>query len=68
MEEIILKVDGMMCAGCEKRVENVVSKIENIQSVKADHENGKVTIQVNGIADIKKIKSAIEDLDYKVIE
>lgn len=66
MQDIVLKVNGMMCSGCEKRVQNVVSSIENVQEVKADHEKGTVTIKVDENANIDAIKSAIRDLDYEV--
>ena len=68
MNEIVLKVSGMMCQGCENRVQNVVSQIENVESVKANHQEGKVTIKTKGEVDIKQIKNTIEELDYKVEE
>ena len=30
MEEIVLTVKGMMCTGCENRVQNVVSKLKTL--------------------------------------
>ncbi|MBR3134032.1 MAG: heavy-metal-associated domain-containing protein [Clostridia bacterium] len=66
MQDIVLKVNGMMCSGCEKRVQNVVSSIENVKEVKADHEKGTVTIKVDVNVNIDEIKSAIRDLEYEV--
>ena len=66
MKETVLRVNGMMCAGCEKRVQNVVSNIENVVDVKADHEKGTVTIKSNENVNVDEIKSAIRDLDYEV--
>ena len=39
MEEIILKVEGMHCSGCENRVKSALSQIDGIESVEASHED-----------------------------
>ena len=31
MKEIVLKVNGMMCGGCENRVKNVVQNIDGVE-------------------------------------
>ena len=36
MKEIKLKINGMMCAGCENRVKSAVSLIEGVEKVDAD--------------------------------
>lgn len=66
MEETIIKVEGMMCTGCENRIQNAVSEIKGVESVKADHEKG--IVEVKGTADIKEIKEAIEDIGFEVKE
>ena len=66
MEETIIKVEGMMCTGCENRIQNAVSEIKGVESVKADHEKG--IVEVKGIADIKEVKQAIEDIGFEVKE
>lgn len=66
MEETIIKVEGMMCTGCENRIQNAVSEIKGVESVKADHEKG--IVEVKGTADIKEVKQAIEDIGFEVKE
>mgnify|MGYP005771120423 CR=1 FL=1 len=66
MEETIIKVEGMMCTGCENRIQNAVSEIKGVESVKADHEKG--IVEVKGTADIKEVKEAIEDIGFEVKE
>ena len=66
MEETIIKVEGMMCTGCENRIQNAVSEIKGVESVKADHEKG--IVEVKGTSDIKEIKEAIEDIGFEVKE
>ena len=66
MKETIIKVEGMMCTGCENRIQNAVSEIKGVESVKADHEKG--IVEVKGTADIKEVKQAIEDIGFEVKE
>lgn len=66
MKEIVLEVTGMMCSGCENRVQNVIKQIDGIEEVKADFKLGKVIIKVNKEVDINFISQQIEDLGYEV--
>lgn len=67
MKEIILNVEGMMCTGCENRIVNAVSTIEGVESVKANHETGKVTITAEEDK-IEEIKNKINDIGFTVKE
>ena len=66
MKEIILKVEGMVCGGCEKRVENILSSLEGIETVEASHEENMVKIKLNKDLNIDLIKEKIEDLGFEV--
>ncbi|MCI9177134.1 MAG: heavy-metal-associated domain-containing protein [Clostridia bacterium] len=68
MEEITLKVEGMMCRGCEKRIENAVANIEGVEKVVANHENRTVTIIKDQKVELKVIKEKIEDIGFEVKE
>ena len=39
-------ITGMHCAACVKRVENVVSKVEGVESVKVNLERGALNIKM----------------------
>ena len=67
MEEIILNVEGMMCGGCEKRIENAVANIEGVEKVVANHENGTVIVTASKNIDLGQIKEKIEDIGFKVV-
>lgn len=67
MEEINLKVEGMECAGCEKRIQNAVSNIKGVEEVKATHENGTVVVTAKKGVDIEEVKNKINDLGFEVI-
>ena len=58
-----LKVDGMTCGGCERRVVANVGEVEGILAVEADAELGQVRVAIQKdnqelkVAAIEKIKS-----------
>lgn len=68
MKELILKVEGMHCSGCENRVKNSLSLIDGIEYVNANHEDGTVIIKLSEEVSLNEIKEAIEDLGFKVKE
>ena len=68
MKEIILKVEGMMCNGCETRVQNTLGNIEGIKEVNASHTNKTVKVILEKDVSINLLKEKIEDLGYEVVE
>ncbi len=66
MQEIIFKVEGMTCEGCERRLQNVLMDIDGVEKAKASHIEKNVKITLNKDVDINTLKEAIEDLDFKV--
>lgn len=68
MKELKLKVEGMVCEGCENRVKSAVSLMDGVENVDANHNTGIVTVNLKEDLDIAKIKEKIEDLGYDVIE
>lgn len=67
MNEIILKVKGMMCEGCENRVKNSLKNIEGVKEVTADHNTGNVTVNANNEVSKELIIETIEDIGYEVV-
>ena len=68
MEEIVLKVNGMMCGGCENRVKNAVQNIDGVESVRADHNTGKVVITTNKEVSENIIIETLEDIGYEIVK
>lgn len=68
MNTIQIKVNGMMCGGCENRVKNSLKTIEGINEVEADHTTGLVTIESSKDISLEVIKERIEDLGFELIE
>ena len=67
MKEIIINVEGMMCGGCEKRVQNALKNIEGVREVIANHEENIVKVVVNENVSENIVKSKIEDIGFKVV-
>lgn len=68
MKEIVLKVEGMVCGGCENRVKNSLLTIEGIQKVNADYTKSIVTIECKEEVSENIIKERIDNLGFNVIE
>lgn len=66
MNTLIIKVNGMVCNGCENRIQNVLSGVDGIKEVIADHKQGLVTIKTNLEIDKNTIYEKIEDLGFEV--
>ena len=67
MKETIIKVNGMMCEGCENRIKNAVGRIEGVEDVVADHNEGTVKVTTNDEVDINKVEETISDIGFEVV-
>lgn len=67
MKEIIIKVNGMVCGGCENRIQNAIKSIKGVKKVTANHQSGKVTILAKQEVDEVEINEKIEALGFEVI-
>ena len=68
MKETTLKVKGMVCNGCENRVQNALKNIEGIEDVKADHNNGIVTVMSKEEVTKSAMEEKIEDIGFEVVK
>ena len=68
MKELELKVEGMVCGGCEKRVVNAVSTIEGVKEVIANYNEGTVVVKSDIKISEDIIKEKIEDIGFEVKE
>ena len=68
MKEITIKVNGMVCGGCENRVKNAVSTIEGVEKVEADHNKGIVTVNMKEDVSKNIIEEKIEDIGFEVVK
>ena len=68
MKELKLKIDGMVCGGCENRVKSALALIDGVESVDANHNTGIVTITSKEDIDVSKIKEKIIDIGFEIVE
>ena len=68
MKETIIKVEGMVCNGCENRVQNALKNIDGVEKVVADHTTGTVTVIAKNEVEESAIKEKIEDIGFEVKE
>lgn len=67
MKETIIKVQGMMCGGCENRVKNALKELAGVENVEASFEEGTVKVIINKEISIDIIKEKIEDIGFEVV-
>ena len=68
MKELVFNLKGMMCKGCENRVENDLKNIDGIEDVKADHNLEQVKVTLSKDVNKEQIINKIEDIGYEVKE
>ena len=68
MKELKLKIEGMVCGGCENRVKSALALIDGVESVDANHNTGIVTVKSKEDLDISQIKEKIIDIGYEIVE
>lgn len=67
MRNIVLDVEGMVCGGCEKRIQNALSKVEGVKEVVANHVKGKVNLTVEDSFNEKVLEDRISELGFNIL-
>lgn len=65
---IILKIEGMHCDACKKRIMNVLKCNFHIKKCDISLEEKKAILWVDEKIDIEEIKKRIEALDFQVTD
>ena len=67
MENIILKINGMKCTGCSRRVERALKNTDGIESASVNLETREAHISYNkDLVTYDKICETIVDLGFEV--
>lgn len=64
----VLKIEGMHCEGCVKRIENVLGKIKGVQNYKGSLEEKSIDLEIKNEKALEEIKQKIENLGFEVQE
>ena len=68
MVKMTLDVDGMACGMCEAHVNDAVRKVFQVKKVTSSHSKGITEIIAEDPLDEEKLKKAIEDSGYTVLD
>ncbi|MGE4584459.1 MAG: heavy-metal-associated domain-containing protein [Sphaerochaeta sp.] len=63
----IIMTQGMHCSGCENRMVNALTQIEDIKTAKADAKSGKVVIKHAKEETVDEAKRLIAEIGYEVL-
>lgn len=66
--EKTLKIEGMMCAHCEGRVQSALLKVKGVESATASHTDGKAVVTLKKEVSDAALKKAVEEQGYTVTE
>lgn len=65
MKEIKLKVEGIICEGCQKRLENSLNNQDGIKHASVNLEKNEVTVVIDDSINIKRVEEYINDTGFK---
>ncbi len=69
MEDVTIKIKGMMCGHCEKTVTEATKSVKGVTKASSDFKKGEVKVSFDSsVTDLEAIKKAIADSGYEVIE
>ncbi len=66
MQQITVKIDGMMCGMCEAHVCDAIRNSCKVKKVKASHKKGEAVILAEELSE-DTLKAAIEKTGYRVL-
>ena len=65
--EKTMKIEGMMCPHCQRRVKKTLEALPQIAEADVSWQEGTAIVTLSQKVDIEVLKKAVEDQDYKVI-
>ena len=65
--EITLKIDGMMCSGCEKRVRNALMALSGVTAAEVSHETGTAVVTTDGTVEKSALETAVLNQGYDIV-
>lgn len=66
MKKLNIRVEGMTCEACSARIEKVLSKMDEVESVNVNSVTGLATVELNSEENINEIPQKIEKAGYEV--
>ena len=63
-----IKVEGMACMHCSKKVENALKELKEVKKVSVSLEDKTVKVELKENVEGKVLENVIEDLGYTIIK
>lgn len=63
--DLLLKVEGMTCSSCARRVENALRKVPDVLEASVNFASEKAIVR--GTAPLNRLKQSVEAIGYKVV-
>ncbi len=69
MKKVEIKVEGMHCEGCSKRLTKVLNNVEGVKTAEVSLENKLADVEYDEtIAKMEDLYEAIEDAGFEVVK
>ncbi len=69
MDDVIIKIKGMMCGHCEKTVTEAAKSVEGVTKASSDFKRGEAKVSFDSsMTSLETIKKAITDAGYEVMD
>ena len=68
MNEIVLKVDGMMCSMCEAHMNDAIRRAFSVKKVTSSHKKGETVIVTDAELADEELQKVVAEMGYKVLE
>ena len=65
--EKTMRIEGMMCQHCQKRVKKTLEALPQVEEAEVSWQEGTAIVRLNKKLDNEVLKKAVEDQEYKVI-
>ena len=63
--ELHVQDKAIHCAGCEARIQSVLSRLPGVEEVKVDHKTQKIQLTLDSASvSVQEVKEKLEDLGY----
>ena len=67
-ERLVVSVQGMDCAGCERRLVAAVRRVEGVREAAADHTAGVLEVELAPGADRHAVTARVTEAGYTVTD
>ena len=65
--EKVMKIEGMMCPHCQKRVKKTLEALPQVEEAEVSWQEGTAIVRLNKKLDVHVLIKAVEDQEYKVV-